>query len=434
MAGFDPLASSQVAVDPPLIPKSGSGAKARMAQLIAAGFTPDEAMGIVQDEVQMYGEGGQYGVARAAAAGDNPVDNEARAQRVAGLRRKEAQQLGFEQQMADVYASPQGDASDVDAILGRQMDPDGQYRRVGRMGPVAPGPQQKIAMEEAKLNKAAAKRREENAAAMAARQQWEEQNPDMAADRKSDAKDNLADYKRERALFRAARRQGVSVENVVAQAPEQWGSVGGRQPLNPLPGQEDQIFTPKGTRFADENARIADENARKAAWRAQTMLAGSNPQKNVVNALGMLSPEHRAASMRYMLPGGQLAAQVDARQLQAAAALAQRAVTGALAGSAQGPMAQAQAAILGLQAQAERDKLRSGDEDVLGEKYAPGQQNWLPGWLGGGYDEFTEDEQGQMYDDLIAQGYSDAEAKRAVDRQAQKRRATKRKQWSNKGA
>jgi hypothetical protein len=89
-------------------------------------------------------------------------------------------------------------------------------------------------------------------------------------------------------------------------------------------------------------------------------------------------------------------------------------------------MAQAQAELAGIQAQAERDKLRSGDEDVLGEKYARGGMF--------GYDEFTVAEQQQMYDDLIAQGYKPGEAQRAVDRQANKRRASARQDWNNPGA
>ena len=36
-----------------------------------------------------------------------------------------------------------------------------------------------------------------------------------------------------------------------------------------------------------------------------------------------------------------------------------------------------------------------------------------------------------MYDDLIAQGYKPADAQRAVDRQAQKRRATERQRWGD---
>lgn len=180
-------------------------------------------------------------------------------------------------------------------------------------------------------------------------------------------------------------------------------------------------------------AGVDDYNARNATWKAQAMLAGGQPTggprgtKALTNALLMIEdPEARQRSLQYMLPGGALSAQVDARNLESAAALAQRAVTGALAGTAQGPMAQAQAELAQLQAQQQRDQMRQADEDVLGQKYAPS------GWLG--YDEFTVAEQQQMYDDLIAQGYKPAEAQRAVDRQAEKRRATDRHRWNSTGA
>jgi len=123
-----------------------------------------------------------------------------------------------------------------------------------------------------------------------------------------------------------------------------------------------------------------------------------------------------------MLPGGERAAAVDARQLDMAAQLAQRAVMGALAGTAQGPLAQAQAEMADLQAQAERAKLRRDSENTLADKYA------REGYFG--FDEFTVEEQQQMYDDLIAQGYKPADAQRAVDRVARERRATDRKRWN----
>jgi hypothetical protein len=173
-------------------------------------------------------------------------------------------------------------------------------------------------------------------------------------------------------------------------------------------------------------------------YRAQMMLAGSNPRKNQANAFSMMndpifSPQQQRA-LQYMLPGGQLAAGVEAQNMQNANTVIQRFMTSGAAAGAGGPMAEAQAAMAGLQAQAERDRMRLGDENVLGEKYAPGDKNWLPGFLGGGYDEFTVDEQQQMYDDLIKQGYRPAEAQRAVDRQANKRRASARQSWNTPGA
>jgi hypothetical protein len=173
-------------------------------------------------------------------------------------------------------------------------------------------------------------------------------------------------------------------------------------------------------------------------YRAQMMLAGSNPRKNQANAFSMmndprLSPQQQRA-LQYMLPGGQLAAGVEAQNMQNANDVIKRFMTSGAAAGAGGPMAAAQAEMAGLQAQAERDRMRLGDENVLGEKYAPGDKNRLPGFLGGGYDEFTVDEQQQMYDDLIKQGYRPAEAQRAVDRQANKRRASKPMNWNTPGA
>lgn len=89
------------------------------------------------------------------------------------------------------------------------------------------------------------------------------------------------------------------------------------------------------------------------------------------------------------------------------------------------PLIDAQAEGARAQAQKVKDEARADDENVLGNKYAPAR-----GWMGLlGYDEFTIEEQQQMYDDLIRQGYTPAEAQRAVDRQADTRRASERADW-----
>jgi hypothetical protein len=183
---------------------------------------------------------------------------------------------------------------------------------------------------------------------------------------------------------------------------------------------------------------MPSESERWNNYRAQMMLAGSNPRKNQVNAWSMMNDpnvsEEQRRALQYMLPGGQLAAGVDAQNMQNANDVIKSFMTSGAAAGANSPLAQAQAEMAGIQAQAELNKSRSGDEDVLGEKYAPGDRNVLPWWLGGGYDEFTIAEQQQMYDDLIAQGYKPAEAQRAVDRQANKRRASKPMNWNTPGA
>ena len=342
-ADLDPVESAATPIekDPsiqqPAAPVAAVAAPdARVAQLVDAGFSADEAASIADQERAIYGE-------NPAAANSTPADDAARARRVQDLRQREAQQAAFEASYMPLDAPV--DMSDIDTVLGRQMLPGGRYEKVrpGPMGPVAPGPGARIAAEEAKLDAAAEKRRKENAAALEARQRWEAENPDEAASRKATAKDNLADYKRERALMRAAARQGVSVDDVAEQAPEQWGSVGWRQPLSALPGQQEQIFTPTGTRKADATKRARGEDSRRAQWRAQTMLAGANPRKNMANAFVMmgdpsLTPDQSRA-LQYMLPGGALSAQVDARQLDTAIGLAGRAVTAAAANAGGGAAA-----------------------------------------------------------------------------------------------
>jgi hypothetical protein len=215
--------------------------------------------------------------------------------------------------------------------------------------------------------------------------------------------------------------------------------VGGAQSelreLNNAGAASRKEFREKLAATPDAQAAKAERARRQAAWRAQSMLAGGQPTggprgtKAAANAWTMMGDQgltdDQRSSLRYMLPGGQLAAGVDAQNMQNANDVIKRFMTSGAAAGMNNPLAQAQAEMAGLQAQAERDKLRSGDEDILGEKYAPS------GWLG--YDEFTIEEQQQMYDDLIAQGYKPGESQRAVDRQANKRRATTKRQWNNSG-
>jgi hypothetical protein len=189
--------------------------------------------------------------------------------------------------------------------------------------------------------------------------------------------------------------------------------------------ESNQDFRERVANAPGAQARRDKEQSRLERWQAISMLAGGNPSRQQFatgNALMMLPEGERNQSIQYMLPGGQLAASVDGRQLDMAAELAQRTVMGALAGTAQGPLAAAQAEMAQLQAQAERDKLRRDGENTLADKYA---REWYFG-----YDEFTVDEQQQMYDDLLGQGYKPADAQRAVDRVAKERRATKRKRWN----
>jgi hypothetical protein len=102
-----------------------------------------------------------------------------------------------------------------------------------------------------------------------------------------------------------------------------------------LSGAEAQSLTMGELRGRAQAARIDDANARREAWKAQTMLAGGQPTggrggtKAVTNALMMLPEGERNQSLQYMLPGGQLAATVDANANQQAFELAKQMALGA---------------------------------------------------------------------------------------------------------
>lgn len=137
-------------------------------------------------------------------------------------------------------------------------------------------------------------------------------------------------------------------------------------------------MTTEALRKAAKDSKDDDAIARNNAWKAQAMLAGGQPtggrggSKAITNALMMMPEDQRNSSLRYMLPGGQLAASVDARQLDMAAELAQKAVVGALAGTGSGDLARQQ------MEQIQRDKAIAR-ADALIQKYPRG-------WWDGMYD------------------------------------------------
>ena len=92
----------------------------------------------------------------------------------------------------------------------------------------------------------------------------------------------------------------------------------------------------QGLRDMATDRRLAEQKAARDNWRATAMLAGGSQNLNsgnrwIANALVGMKPEEQDKAMRYMLPGGQLHAQVDAANAEAAAVMAQRAVTNFLA-------------------------------------------------------------------------------------------------------
>lgn len=227
-------------------------------------------------------------------------------------------------------------------------------------------------------------------------------------------------------LARMAERAGVSAED----ARQAWdaavaaskGEIKVDDGLTP-----DEIF--KGTKALRDKAKTRQAAGRQS--QRDKIALRREVRYNPVAALGDdsgLNDWQKMVVADGMLRGGQQGPTplgVDA----AGGANALRMLQGINLGQGMqnNPLVAAQAEGARAQAQKAKDESRAPDEDVLGEKYARGYT--LPAWLGGGYDEFTVAEQQQMYDDLIRQGYTPPEAQRAVDRQAQKRRASQRANW-----
>jgi hypothetical protein len=115
-----------------------------------------------------------------------------------------------------------------------------------------------------------------------------------------------------------------------------------------ISGSEAMGMSVDDLRRSAKAAGIDNYNARNNAWKAQSMLAGGQPtgglggSKAITNALMMLPEDERNASLRYMLPGGQLAAGVDAQNMQNANDVIKRFMTSGAAAGMNNPLAQAQ--------------------------------------------------------------------------------------------
>lgn len=413
MAGFDPLASSPISIDKALRPKPSDRndlIAIRIAQLVAAGFTEEEATKIAADTLRLHGQGAFAG---AAIDASDPANAQALAGRVANLRKREARQDAFAQQMADIYTDPKGDVSDVDAILGRTMTPAG-YVKTGTFGPVnepdepllgrrVPAPrgfsgddvQRGAGFEDDKTRDAyykrptmpdgttipsqedidmrargfapvhttdgvrymvaggadgvgmpgrLGKRRDLEDAGWAASKVLGPTGEQMVYRPGADARARYDAQAQARAIDRIARSAGINGDDALAAM-----TAGGIDNL----------------RAVAKLRKLDDAAERRANWKAQMMLAGADPSKNIVNALGMLSGEDRANSLRYMLPGGQLAAQVDAVNAQRAGQMAQQAMTAFLANN---PVStEAQRAMLAQQLR-QSDPSGAGATDIAGGK------------------------------------------------------------------
>jgi hypothetical protein len=122
-----------------------------------------------------------------------------------------------------------------------------------------------------------------------------------------------------------------------------------------------KAFRDKLAATPEAQAAKADRASRQAAWRAQSMLAGGQPTggprgtKAAANAWTMMGDQgltdDQRSSLRYMLPGGQFAAEVDARANQQAFELAKQMALGAGFQDTNSPAAQAALTAKAAQAQ-----------------------------------------------------------------------------------
>ena len=103
--------------------------------------------------------------------------------------------------------------------------------------------------------------------------------------------------------------------------------------LNP-DGEEETIAETFASRTGDRQDKL-DARRRRVATNA--MLAGPNPGRNMTNAFDMLGnpsefglTQNQQRALQYMLPGGQMAAEVESRQLQSAQEIATSALRGTL--------------------------------------------------------------------------------------------------------
>jgi len=161
----------------------------------------------------------------------------------------------------------------------------------------------------------------------------------------------------------------------------------------------------------------AGRDKRRANWQATAMLAGGSHNLNsgnrwIAQSLVNMSDEDRANAMKYMLPGGELHAQVDAANAEAAAGMAQRAMTAFLTNNP-GATPMQQAAI-----EQQRVKDRQ-DMMTWAEKHISDNYAYDSGWMSSafGFDEFTPEEQAAAVNDILQRhpGTTPEQAQQIVD-------------------
>ena len=124
------------------------------------------------------------------------------------------------------------------------------------------------------------------------------------------------------------------------------GAMGGwsgsqRKAARLSPDGEEETMAEKFARRTGDRMQKMDARRRRVATNA--MLAGPNPGRNMTNAFDMLGnpsefglTDNQQRALQYMLPGGQLAAEVDAANFRQAAGIAARGLQSVLLPSVMG--------------------------------------------------------------------------------------------------
>ena len=239
----------------------------------------------------------------------------------------------------------------------------------------------------------------------------------------------------EQRLYRMAAQANMSPQEFLAAYPAGFEDL--EVTVGADPGKPQMLRAGLGARMAVHGQRQKEEREREETWRAQMMLSGGRPtaaSKATVNALRTLPEDQRASTMRYMLPGGQLSATVDANNAALAGRMAQSAMTAFLtnnpASGQLNPLQQQQLNQMQSQLPAaeqipvHKDKpgvhpseLKYAD-DYVGDLYSSG------GGLMGISSEFSMAEQQATITHLVTDmGYKPAKAQKIVDEIARRRNA-----------
>ena len=203
--------------------------------------------------------------------------------------------------------------------------------------------------------------------------------------------------KQQRSLVRMAGRAGISYEDAMDYRLEQQGSEA-----------EKTAATMEWLRARVQEASQDDKRQRGRRVQMNAMLAGPNAGRNLTNAFSLMNDngefgltQNQQRALQHMLPGGQLAAEVESRQLQSAQDIATSALRGTLGNVL---MASGLGGAGGGEAVAFSDQWRS----------SPQQQERLK-QMAGTYSDDSVASRGDMVTLLESEGMSPAQAQTATD-------------------